>query len=77
MIRKRKLYTAALIFLFVTIGCFGYIDPGTGSYVIQVILAALVGVPLAVGIFWKKIKTFFGKLFSRDKKEEKEEREEK
>lgn len=36
-----------------------YLDPGTGSYVVQLILAALVGAGFAVKIYWGKIKAFF------------------
>lgn len=33
-----------------------YIDPGSGSILLQALLASLVG---GVAIFWYKIKTFF------------------
>jgi len=36
-----------------------YIDPGTGSYILQLIIAAFVGVSFTVKIFWKRIKRFF------------------
>jgi hypothetical protein len=35
-----------------------YIDPGTGSYFIQVLIAALAGGALAVKIFWRRIVAF-------------------
>lgn len=38
-----------------------YIDPGTGSYVIQLVIAAFVGVMFSVRIFWKKIVRLFKK----------------
>ena len=34
-----------------------YIDPGSGSILLQALLASLVG---GIAIFWYKIKTFFG-----------------
>ena len=40
---------------------YGYLDPGTGSYVIQVILAAILGIGVAFRIFWHRIKGFFQK----------------
>lgn len=40
-----------------------YIDPGTGSYVIQVLLATLFGALFAVKIFWSKIKNACMRLF--------------
>jgi len=33
-----------------------YIDPGTGSFVIQGIIAAIVGAGFAVKMFWHRIK---------------------
>jgi len=42
-----------------------YIDPGTGSLIIQMLLAVLVGAGFAIKIFWAKIKTFFSKVFAK------------
>jgi hypothetical protein len=36
-----------------------YMDPGTGSLLIQLILAALLGIGVAVRVFWKRIRTLF------------------
>ncbi len=37
-----------------------YVDPGTGSFVIQGIMAAVVGVAVAVKMFWHRIKKALG-----------------
>jgi hypothetical protein len=42
-----------------------YLDPGTGSYVLQLALAALVGALFAIRMFWGRIKVLFGNLLSR------------
>jgi hypothetical protein len=42
---------------------YGYIDPGTGSYLFQIIIAAFVAVSFAVKVYWHKIKKFIGRLF--------------
>ena len=42
-----------------------YIDPGTGSLVLQMIVAGVVGAGFAIRIFWKHIRTFFFGLFSK------------
>jgi len=42
-----------------------YIDPGTGSFIIQIAIAAFVGCSFAIKIFWSKIKTFLRNLFSK------------
>jgi hypothetical protein len=38
-----------------------YLDPGVGSVVLQVIIAGVLGVGVFIKLFWKKIKSFFGK----------------
>lgn len=63
----KKSFVLLAIFLGVTTRCFGYIDPGTGSYLIQILIAAFVGLSLGIRIFWNKIKSIWGKLFSREK----------
>jgi len=36
-----------------------YLDPGSGSFIIQMLLAGLLGIAVAVRIYWKKIVAFF------------------
>ena len=38
-----------------------YLDPGSGSFLLQLLLAALLGGAFAIKIYWKKIKALFGK----------------
>jgi hypothetical protein len=38
-----------------------YLDPGSGSYIIQILLAALLGGAFAIKMYWRKIKSFFVK----------------
>ncbi len=42
-----------------------YIDPGTGSFIIQIVIAGLVGSSFAIKIFWSRIKTFFKNIFGK------------
>lgn len=37
---------------------FGYIDPGTGSYVMQLLIAGLVGGIYAIKTYWKTIVSY-------------------
>ncbi|HUU05497.1 MAG TPA: hypothetical protein VMZ49_06405 [Patescibacteria group bacterium] len=48
---------------------YAYIDPGTGSYVFQIIIAAFVALSFAVKVYWHKIKIFVVRLFSKRKNE--------
>ena len=45
----------------------GYIDPGTGSYVLQVAIALAVGLAFSIKVFWKKIVAFLRKTFGTKK----------
>lgn len=44
-----------------------YIDPGTGSIVLQAIIGGFAAALVAIGMFWKQIKTFVGRFCSRFK----------
>ena len=46
-----------------------YLDPGTGSIILQAVIGVAVGGLFAVGLFWSRVKTFFRNLFSRGIKE--------
>jgi hypothetical protein len=52
-----------------------YLDPGTGSYVIQIIIATLAGGTYVVITSWGKIKTFFNNIVSKFSKNQKDEKE--
>ena len=43
----------------------GYLDPGSGSYIIQLILASVMGALFMLGVYRKKVSDFFRNLFSK------------
>jgi len=43
-----------------------YLDPGTGSIIIQVLIGIFVGGLFLIRLFWSKVKKFFSKLFPKD-----------
>lgn len=49
-----------------------YLDPGTGSIIIQVLIGALAGGLIALKIFWGRISSLFKKLFYRGRKRAKD-----
>jgi hypothetical protein len=68
-----------MVFVFLTIlffffsgifdkNAYAYLDPGTGSYIFQILIATLIGALFAVKMFWRQIVLFFKNLFL--KKEE-------
>lgn len=40
-----------------------YLDPGSGSYLLQLLIAGLMGGLLMLRIYWSKVKGFFRGLF--------------
>jgi hypothetical protein len=38
-----------------------YLDPGSGSFLIQLLIAAVAGVSIAVGANWRKLKRMLSK----------------
>ena len=44
-----------------------YIDPGTGSFVLQMLVAAVLGVVFALKMYWQRLKTFFSRLAKKRK----------
>ncbi len=63
-LKKRFLIIVVILFafqgLFIT-DVYGYIDPGTGSIVIQALIGALVGVGITLKIYWYKFKELFNR----------------
>ena len=49
-----------------------YLDPGSGSLILQVILATLLGGLLVLRTSWNKVKDFLGGLFKRNPDQESE-----
>jgi hypothetical protein len=63
-----------LVFLsIVTLPLYAYIDPGTGSYIVQMLIAGFVAMGFLAKIFWKRIIAFFLNLFGKKVKDEGEE----
>lgn len=43
-----------------------YLDPGTGSYIIQILIGTLLGGFFAIKVYWRRIRSYF----SKDRKDE-------
>ncbi|MEW6568844.1 MAG: hypothetical protein AB1449_11900 [Chloroflexota bacterium] len=46
-----------------------YLDPGSGSYLLQLLIAGLLGAGFVIGTSWKKVKAFFKALVSGKRRE--------
>lgn len=47
-----------------------YIDPGSGSFLMQMLIAGLLGFVYAIKLYWFKIKEFFFKIFGSHKEKD-------
>tara|TARA_Y100000816_G_scaffold231791_1_gene177104 strand:- start:148 stop:378 length:231 start_codon:yes stop_codon:yes gene_type:complete len=60
------------IFLIVT-NAYAYLDPGSGSFILQAIIGFLAALSASFIYYWTKVKNFFLKLFKKNKNDEKSE----
>jgi len=67
---ERKLLQMKAVFIMIAtlmLVCSGdayaYLDPGTGSYVLQIVIAGIVSALFTIKIFWRRVVDFFSNLF--------------
>ena len=60
---KKILFLSFLIS--VTTNAHAYLDPGTGSMIVQAIIGAIAATLSYFYFFWNKVKIFFKKIFSK------------
>lgn len=60
----------SLLYLVFPQRVYAYLDPGTGSYILQLVIAFLLGGSLVIRIYWKKIKTYLANLLSKKQKDD-------
>jgi len=58
-ITLRVLALAVLVQVLTTANAHAYIDPGSGSVFVQMLLAGLLGAGMAIKAYWTRIKAFF------------------
>lgn len=61
---------AALLFVIVEPKAHAYIDPGTGSYVLQAVAAIALAAIFAVKTTWRSILATLGRVFSKRQSDE-------
>ncbi len=47
---------------------YSYLDPGSSSILLQALIGAIAAIGTTVGIYWRKFKNFFSKLFKKKNK---------
>jgi uncharacterized paraquat-inducible protein A len=40
-----------------------YLNPGTGSFIFQVVITVFIGLAFSIKLFWQNIKNFVNRLF--------------
>ncbi len=55
------IYLFLLVFLGAASPAYSYIDLGTGSYVLQIVIASVLGSLYMVKLYWRKIIALFSK----------------
>ena len=61
---NRKIYSIIIHFIIIQ-NVYGYLDPGTWSYFLQILAVIVVGGIVGIKTFWHNIKNFFFKLLKR------------
>jgi hypothetical protein len=65
----KQIFVLVILFNLSTKPAHAYLDPGSGSYMIQMLIAGAVGGSLFVKTFWVKIKNLLGKKKDENKGE--------
>ena len=60
-----KFFSLLLFSGFFFSDAFGYIDPGTGSYIVQIVIAGLVGGIYALKTYWTQVGAFISRIMTR------------
>lgn len=71
-ILSNAFFFSALYLVVVPMPAHAYLDPGTGSYILQIAAAAIFGSLFALKVWWRQVTGFISKMFGRkEKKSEK------
>jgi hypothetical protein len=65
---RNSMTVLLLTFLFLSLfeaRAYAYLDPGSGSYLFQIMVASLVGAAFAIKTYWIKIKKFVKDFFQK------------
>lgn len=65
------LITNIITFFLVVSNAYAYLDPGTGSFILQAIIGFLAAVSAGITYYWSRVKNFFLKIFKKNKNDEK------
>lgn len=64
-------FVVALLFAMVPSHAFAYLDPGTGSMALQLIVAGLLGAIFTIKTWWRTIVAYCSRVFGKSSSESK------
>ena len=67
---KKIVFIILLINFFFINNAFAYLDPGTGSIILQAILGFIASAASYCAFYWNKVKNLFKKIFKKKEKTE-------
>tara|TARA_Y100001970_G_C14239873_1_gene864212 strand:- start:1482 stop:1706 length:225 start_codon:yes stop_codon:yes gene_type:complete len=67
----RALTLLFIYFFFINTNAYAYLDPGTGSFILQAIIGFLAAISAGFIYYWNKVKNFFLKIFKKNNLDEK------
>lgn len=67
MYKIKLIILIAFYLLFYATPLYAYLDPGTFSYLISILVGAIVGILMYIKIIWTKVKLLISKLKYRKK----------
>ena len=65
---NKLIFLTLVIFLSNSNYAFAYLDPGTGSIILQAILGFVAAGIASISFYWTKFKNFLDKIFKKNKK---------
>lgn len=54
---------SSFFYLFYPQKAYAYLDPGSMSFILQIIIAIIIGGIFGIKLFWKNVKLFFNNFF--------------
>ena len=69
MLHIFKIFFFLILLIITPDYAYAYLDPGTGSIILQAILGFIAAVISYFYFFWEKVKLFFKKIFCKKKDE--------
>jgi hypothetical protein len=66
MLKLSERITLLLVGFILSGPAFAYLDPGAGSFMLQMLIASILGAAFTLKMYWLKIKFFLMRLMGRD-----------